>query len=76
MSARPHWLRGYRSERHAALDWPACNSGPCDQGRKVCPSPEACNLAEANVGYWLTLNDLAIAVVCVLGTAAILFFGG
>lgn len=24
----------------------ACENGPCDKGRRLCPSPDACELAE------------------------------
>lgn len=49
--------RPYKSERHVALDeafspdtqpmhYAACESGPCERGQKVCPSPQACGVAE------------------------------
>ena len=28
-----------------SLPWPACH-GPCDQGRKLCPSPDACRRSD------------------------------
>ena len=45
MSARP-----FRSSRHEALStrWPSCD-GPCDQGRKACPTREACRVAGRSV---------------------------
>lgn len=34
---REHW-----PQRRGGA-WPSC-SGPCDQGRKLCPSPDACRI--------------------------------
>lgn len=61
-----------RSERHARLDhysapdtqpgvriFAACLSGPCMQGRRLCPSPIACQQAEAEpVSFWAELLSL------------------
>lgn len=33
--------RHRRAERYP-IRYAACSDGPCDQGRKLCPSPEAC----------------------------------
>lgn len=30
----------------------ACKRGPCEQGRKLCPTPMACRLAEGETGRW------------------------
>jgi hypothetical protein len=50
MNARPMWLRTYRSPPSFADSEPmvyrACNDGPCDHGRKPCPSPQACRLPD------------------------------
>lgn len=29
------------------ISFAACAHGPCDQGRKLCPSPDACRLPES-----------------------------
>lgn len=62
----------HRSERHAALDesYPSC-SGPCNQGRAPCNTPQACELHEPP----LTRNDLALAAVIVSVVAMFVYLG-
>jgi hypothetical protein len=50
---------------------PGCN-GPCDQGRKSCPTPEACELAaDADDGLEAAgLLLVAIVVVLVISLVA------
>lgn len=46
----------------------ACESGPCAQGRKVCPSPDACQrplfddspIASRVIGFALFLGGVAV----------------
>ncbi len=48
LDAQQAWLRApwpATASNHAHR-YSACRSGPCDQGRKLCPSPEACQCAE------------------------------
>ena len=42
----PSLLRRVWRRLFSAPTWPACDSGPCQRGTKLCPSPEACRLAE------------------------------
>lgn len=53
-------------------DYQACKSGPCRQGRRICPFPEACQLPEPKYSglrdaVWIvvivTLMALAAAFV-------------
>ena len=37
--------------------FPACNDGPCRQGRGICPSPEACMVPEAEPSRTPTILD-------------------
>ena len=50
----------------------AC-TGPCDQGRKLCPSPEACQLEDdgSELGFGLAL--CAVSAVAVLAALAVVF---
>lgn len=32
--------------RRGAQHFPACNDGPCQQGRRYCPHPMACQVPE------------------------------
>lgn len=34
------------NEVDGSCSYSACRSGPCKQGRRICPSPEACQLPE------------------------------
>lgn len=70
----------HRSERHCALDtqfapdtqpsvhWAACNDGPCQQGRRLCPTPMACqrpqdeDVVGARIGFALFVLSAAIVV--------------
>lgn len=73
-------------QRWKAAPWPfapanhahrysACVSGPCDQGRKLCPSPEACLRADrAEPGEEARANRLqrALAGVALIVVAALM----
>ena len=55
----------------------ACRSGPCQQGRKLCPSPEACQLDAAAAGARPprrrdTLRTFALAAAGVAGIGLVL----
>jgi len=60
-------------------EWAACQSGPCRQGSKICPTPQACRLVEGGARadanpralFWL---GLAAALVAAL--ACLVVFGG
>lgn len=73
-----------RSERHAALDsfaapdtrpaihWLPCRDGPCEGGRKICPTPEACRQPDRtpprrpeSIGDWLLVVVAAVFIVAV-----------
>ena len=78
-----------RNEREAALQideqvnrraafggarsvWPSC-SGPCSQGRKVCPTPAACRLGDddfESADSEVLLMLAAVAVAIIFGLAA------
>lgn len=38
-------------------------TGPCDQGNKPCPTPEACELSPSDEGVWRLLGKAFLAVV-------------
>lgn len=53
--------------------WPACASGPCAQGRKPCPSPMECQVAErieATPRLWIWLALAAIIVFAIVVAVA------
>lgn len=41
---------------------PGCN-GPCQQGRGLCPTPEACELPSNDESAWRLLGKAFLAVV-------------
>lgn len=63
-----HWA----VERSAGMvTWMACANGPCKQGRKICPTPEACQLAEQDGPAPRVLFWLGIACLVVIAAVAI-----
>lgn len=46
-----------------------CNGGPCDQGRKPCPTPEACELEETSLCA-TRIKDAVVAVLLVFAIIA------
>ncbi len=58
--------RDLRVERHYAIDLASCHSDACDQGRKPCPVPEACQTSEDRSWRYA---DLVIAAILVLTIA-------
>ena len=75
--------RDPRSERHLALmrefadtqaeHYPACVSGPCDQGRKPCPSPVACRRPESTADQVLGIfANVRPSLICALIVAVVL----
>lgn len=55
-----------RLQMHRVSSWPTC-SGPCEQGKKLCPSPEACQrpadeLDDVVASVWF-FGILAVALV-------------
>jgi hypothetical protein len=66
-----------RAEMRKPLDWPIYSthphcSGPCQQGRSLCLTPEACQTGEADDGWvggtWR--DELAFWVAVTAGTFA------
>lgn len=58
--------------------YPACESGPCARGTKLCPSPEACQRAEepAKPAPWFAAcprASRAIAIALVLSVCMVIF---
>lgn len=71
---RMHEVReaGWAAERAAGMvTWMACANGPCKQGRKICPTPEACQLAEQDGPAPRVLFWLGIACLVVIAAVAI-----
>ena len=48
-------------------------SGPCEQGKKPCPTPEACRVPDKGQMYW---EDVAIAVGLTAFVAFLIFVVG
>lgn len=38
------------ADTEPAPTYPACVGGPCDQGRRLCPCPDACNRMADDLG--------------------------
>lgn len=48
-------------------------SGPCDQGRNACPTPEACEVADVELGDMAFGVVLAVALVAAaIGCASLI----
>lgn len=44
-------------------DYRACIGGPCEQGHKLCPSPEACRLPEPpDVSAGIAVGAVALVI--------------
>lgn len=77
LDAQQAWLRApwpATASNHAHR-FSACVSGPCDQGRKLCPSPEACLRADrAEPGEEARANRLqrALAGLALIVVAALM----
>lgn len=58
----------------------ACKSGPCEQGRKLCPSPEACQCSEPDNRAERAITGLVTftcaALVCGAVAAGVLIVMG
>lgn len=55
---------------------PAC-SGPCDQGRKPCPTPEACEMNDADIVGMAKGLVIAVALVAAaIGCASLIVWAG
>ena len=68
-----------RSAAVYPIRFAACKTGPCDQGRKLCPSPEACQLDTAAAAGARpprprgdTLRTFALAAAGVAGIGLVL----
>ena len=50
LDAHQAWLQAPfpTTANNHAHRYSACKSGPCQQGRKLCPSPQACQIEAAN----------------------------
>jgi hypothetical protein len=48
-----------------------CN-GPCAQGRKPCPIPEACEVGDSNLVGLVPVVLMGVAIVAVVGVIAFL----
>ena len=46
-----------------------CCTGPCDQGRKPCPAPDACELR--NDDDLEMLGRIVLAIICALATVLV-----
>ena len=68
-----HWKRSIDAAITRPMSYPACADGPCKQGRKVCPSPEACQLPERDVGPSRGGWGLVLAVLLVALILAVVF---
>lgn len=65
-------------EQEDVLDvirYAACASGPCDQGRRLCPSPDACRLSEQRRKETPTTGSYLIAAVLIVLLLAAVIFG-
>ncbi len=69
--------RDLRVERHYAIDIASCHSDACEQGRKPCPFPTACQTSEPSARSWRAsdLTIFGIFVLVLVGFAAG-WFGG
>ncbi len=69
--------RDLRIERHYAIDVASCHSDACEQGRKPCPFPQACQTSEPSreSWFWSDLSVIAILVLVLVGFAAGWFSG-
>lgn len=74
-------MREPRDERQAALKLAAC-TGPCEQGRRLCPTPDACRIPEPDLpltggDWWLAVGIVGACIffVC-LGPMTINFVRG
>jgi hypothetical protein len=75
-----HWMqRSAEAEAMEGAFYPACKGGPCKQGRRICPTPEACRIPEAEIAdrswRWAHRIVFAIAVACALLAIAGMFAG-
>ena len=61
-------MRDLRNEREA--NFAACQSGPCRQGRALCPSPDACRLPDDH-GASAALLWLCIVLAVVVTVGAV-----
>lgn len=70
LDAQEAWKRSPwpATQHNHAHRYSACQSGPCQQGRKLCPTPEACQMAAADPprppmrgGDFLRLLGIALA---------------
>lgn len=55
------------------LYYKACNGGPCNQGRGICPSPEACRLPEDGTRVGIGLGLCAVCAVAVCAVIVMVF---
>lgn len=54
-----------------------CNGGPCDQGRRACPTPAACRLPDTSLWRRELPEGFAIAalLVGIFSIGALIFLG-
>ena len=52
-----------------------CCYGPCEQGRRKCPTPEACQVEVEEPDRWwdVIVSDTAIALMCVVAIGLIVW---
>lgn len=61
----PVWMRHRFVETDSDIHYPACQGGPCKQGRGICPTPIECQVPEyeepvprSRAGTWIVIGLL------------------